>query len=233
MHLAIISDIHSNLEALSTAFRLIDEAHAERVVCLGDIVGYGANPNECVELVRQRCTSVILGNHDAAVLNVHLTDSFSHNARTAVHWTRVQLSDENVEYLRTLPYTSRHEDILLVHSSPCEPERWHYIVDSWEARQALACFSEAGCFVGHSHVPGCFTSTGRATDVRRGSRFLINVGSIGQPRDHNPQLSFGLFDTDEWKYRNVRAEYDIELAARKILQAGLPATLAQRLALGV
>jgi diadenosine tetraphosphatase ApaH/serine/threonine PP2A family protein phosphatase len=233
MRLAVISDIHSNLEALTSALRLIDEARADRIVCLGDIVGYGANPNECVDLVRQRCSTVILGNHDAAVLNVHLTDSFSHNARTAVQWTRIQLSDENAAFLQTLPYTAISDNLLFVHSSPCEPQRWHYIIDSWEARQAMNCFTEEGCFVGHSHVPGCFGPGGRQNGVLEGTKFLVNVGSVGQPRDHNPQLSFGIFDTDGWTYRNVRSEYDIELAARKILQAGLPPTLAQRLALGI
>lgn len=233
MRLAIISDIHSNLEALTTAFGLIDSADIDRTVCLGDIVGYGANPNECVELIRQRCPVVIQGNHDAAVINTQLTDTFSHNARTAVQWTRMKLIDANVAFLRSLPYTAVLEQLLFVHSSPCEPERWRYIVDSWEARQAFACFDQAGCFVGHSHVPGVFSPDGREENVRRSTPFLVNVGSVGQPRDRNPKLSFGIFDTETWSYRNVRAEYDIETASRKILQEGLPAPLAQRLVLGI
>jgi diadenosine tetraphosphatase ApaH/serine/threonine PP2A family protein phosphatase len=233
VRLAIISDIHSNLEALTTAFGLIDNADIDRVVCLGDIVGYGANPNECVELVRQRCPVVIQGNHDAAVINAQLTDTFSHNARSAIQWTRMKLTDANVEVLRSLPYTATFEQLLFVHSSPCEPERWRYIVDSWEARQAFACFDDLGCFVGHSHVPGMFSPDGRIDSVRRGTPFLVNVGSVGQPRDRNPKLSFGIFDTETWSYRNVRAEYDIETSSRKILQENLPAALAQRLALGI
>jgi diadenosine tetraphosphatase ApaH/serine/threonine PP2A family protein phosphatase len=233
LRLAILSDIHSNLEALTTAFGIIDDEDIDQVVCLGDIVGYGANPNECVDLIRRRCPTVIQGNHDAAVINAQLTETFSHNARTAVQWTRMKLSDENVKFLQSLPYTAIIEELLFVHASPCEPERWRYIVDSWEARQAFACFDERGCFIGHSHVPGIFSPDGREETVRRGMPFLVNVGSVGQPRDRNPKLSFGIFDSEAWSYRNIRAEYDIETASRKILQEGLPTSLAQRLALGI
>jgi len=233
LKIAVISDIHSNLEALTTALELIRSGGIETTVCLGDIVGYGANPNECVDLVREHCAVVVRGNHDAGVVDTRITDNFSRNARAAIFWTQSQLSAANLDFLASLPLTASLYGLLLVHASPHEPDRWHYIVDAWEARQAMHAFSGSGCFVGHSHVPGIFSARGRETNVKQGERFLINVGSIGQPRDRNPLLSFGVFDTDAWSYENVRAEYDIDLAARKILGKGLPATLAQRLALGV
>jgi predicted phosphodiesterase len=231
--IAVISDIHSNLEALTSALHHIDGEAIERVVCLGDIVGYGANPNECVDLIRERCTIVVRGNHDAAVVDPRITDDFSRNARSVVHWTCGRLTKTNLEFLSLLPLTAALPDVCLVHASPCEPQQWRYIVDSWEARQAFRCFTEKLCFVGHSHIPGIYSVKGREQSIRRTEQYVINVGSVGQPRDRNPMLSFGILDLDEWSYRNVRLPYDVAGAAAKILNEGLPASLAQRLTLGI
>jgi len=233
MRFAIISDIHSNLEALTKAFELIDRESVDEVVCLGDVVGYGANPNECVGLVRQRCRTVLRGNHDAAAVNEQNAESFTRNARIAAEWTRLQLLPENRRFLEGLPYTARQDGILFVHSSPYQPESWFYVLSEEDLEVAFENFSEQICFIGHSHFPGIYSEDGPAKAVSRASRFLVNVGSIGQPRDGNSKLSFGIFDTDNWNYRNIRSEYPIKIAAEKILRAGLPRALSDRLALGM
>jgi predicted phosphodiesterase len=230
---AIISDIHSNLEALTKAFELIDQESVNEIVCLGDIVGYGANPNECVSLVRERCRTVLRGNHDAAAVDPGIAEAFTRNARIAAEWTGKQLSDENKKFLGDLPYTHSRDDILFVHSSPHEPQLWYYVLTEEDLDAAFRSFSEQICFIGHSHFPGIFSEDGPAKEVRRGSKFVVNVGSVGQPRDGNSKLSFGIFDSDKWTYRNVRSWYPIQIAAEKIVQAGLPHALSDRLAMGM
>jgi len=233
MRFAIISDIHSNLEALTRAFELIDQESVDEVVCLGDIVGYGANPNECVDLVRNRCKTVLRGNHDAAAVDSQNAESFTKNARIAAEWTSTHLSDENKRFLQELPYTRSRDGMLFVHSSPYQPEQWYYVLTEEDLEAAFQSFTEQICFIGHSHFPGIFSEDGPAKAVNRGLRFLVNVGSVGQPRDGNSKLSFGVFDTATWNYRNVRSTYPIQIAAQKILEAGLPRALSDRLALGM
>jgi predicted phosphodiesterase len=234
MRIAIISDIHSNLEALKKALELIEKLSIDEIICLGDIVGYGANPNECIELVRRYCTSVIKGNHDAAVLNVSITENFNDQARSAVMWTRAQLTEKNLNYLHQLPLLNTRNDFLFVHSSPCEPSEWEYIFNEFDAMVAFRCFSQKICFIGHSHTPVIFSSTGEYVHrITKDERYIVNVGSVGQPRDLNPQLSFGVFDTDTWRYENIRGPYDVELAVKKILATDLPSMLGHRLLMGM
>jgi predicted phosphodiesterase len=233
MRFAIISDIHSNLEALTRAFELIDQESIHDVICLGDIVGYGANPNECVSLVRSRCRIALRGNHDSAAINLSVAESFTRNARIAAEWTGRELSDSSREYLEGLPYTHRMEEILFVHSSPYEPEAWYYVLSEEDLEAAFQSFTERICFIGHSHFPGIFSEEGPVVAVDRSQRYLVNVGSIGQPRDGNAKLSFGIFDRETWTYRNIRSEYPIRAAAEKIIRAGLPRALADRLTLGM
>ncbi len=233
MRFAIISDIHSNLEALNRAFELIDQESVDQVVCLGDIVGYGANPNECVNLVRSRCRIILRGNHDAAATNFANAESFTKNARIAAEWTGHELSDVNRKFLEELPYTHHADGILFVHASPFQPESWHYVLSEEDLEAAFRSFTEQICFIGHSHFPGIFSEDGPAKTVSRALRHVVNVGSIGQPRDGNSRLSFGIFDSEHWHYRNIRSEYPVRTAAEKILQAGLPRALADRLTLGM
>jgi predicted phosphodiesterase len=232
MRIAIISDIHSNLEALTKALETIDQRPIDEIICLGDIVGYGANPNECVELIRQRCSIVIKGNHEEAIENISITEDFSDDARTAIVWTRNNLTDEHFKYISTLPLYHMKDDILFVHASPCHPEKWEYIFQENDAIKAFHCFLGSICFLGHTHIPEMFSPAGRVHKLTKGERFLINVGSIGQPRDQNTQLSFGILDTDVWGYENIRSSYDVETAVMKILSANLPSNLGHRLLKG-
>ena len=233
MKYAIISDIHSNLEALQKALSIIDEKKVDEIICLGDVVGYGANPNECVDIVRSRCSTIVLGNHDAAALNVSLAHDFNAIAKKAVVWTSEQLTVESKSFLSSLPMVVRKDQVLIVHSSPMQPEAWDYIIDNDDAALAFRYFDEKICFIGHTHVPGIFTQHGRAKSITADEQYLVNVGSVGQPRDGNPMLAFGLFESSVWEYELIRSQYDIQKAAEKIYAAKLPEELGNRLMYGM
>jgi diadenosine tetraphosphatase ApaH/serine/threonine PP2A family protein phosphatase len=233
MRIAIVSDIHSNLEALTKALETIKQHSADSIVCLGDIVGYGANPNECVDLVQAHCTAVVLGNHEDALFHPETLQHFSEHARSAIVWTHKRLTKQNLDYISSLPITHLFNGIRLVHASPFKPENWTYLFSDDDAADMFTSFPEPVCFIGHTHFPGIFSETGRVCGVSKKERFIINVGSVGQPRDRNPQLSFGLFDTDTWTYENIRVPYDMETASRKILDTDLPSRLAHRLLMGI
>jgi len=232
MRIAIISDIHSNLEALEKALSIIAEKKIEEIVCLGDVVGYGANPNECLSLVRGITSHILLGNHDEAAVNLKNVEDFNPHAQLAAAWTNKTLTDENKKFIEALPYTLELSGLRFVHSSPFEPDAWHYIISPEDRSDNFSLFSEPICFFGHSHYPGVYGEKIEDQIVERGKKFLINVGSVGQPRDHDWRLSFGIFDTDAWTYENIRSEYDVKTASEKIRKAGLPRPLAERILIG-
>ncbi len=233
MRVAVISDIHANLPALEKVFSIIDEIGVDRVVCLGDIVGYGPFPNECVALVRERCAAVVRGNHDSGAIDELPLDHFNTYGEIAMRWTRKMLSTENAAWLRSLQLMQAMDAITIVHAAPLHPASWRYIFAWPDAQRCFAAFGTPYCFIGHTHVPVVVGENGSVNQFKAGERFLINVGSVGQARDGVPRASFGLLDTDRGTYDLVRAEYDIEAAARAILQARLPDYLAQRLFLGI
>jgi diadenosine tetraphosphatase ApaH/serine/threonine PP2A family protein phosphatase len=228
LEIAIISDIHGNLEALNTALADIDARGIEEIVCLGDVVGYGANPAECIALIRARCQLVILGNHDAAAAGSQDVEYFNEFARFAVLWTQSGLADDDKTYLESLPYFEKRDGMHLVHGTPRNPERWNYIFSDYDAMDQFSAFDGDICFVGHSHVPGIYKDPEALSQSRR----IINVGSIGQPRDRDPRLCFVTFDTESREVEFIRLEYDVETAAAKIRKAGLPEFLAERLTWG-
>ncbi|MFI5251493.1 MAG: metallophosphoesterase family protein [Bacteroidota bacterium] len=232
MRIAILSDIHSNLEALQQALSIIVEKKVDEVVCLGDTVGYGANPNECVDLVRKTTPHILLGNHDEAIINPDIAQTFNPNARAAAEWTASQLTDENKRFIKSLPYDYAIEDLYFVHSSPFEPHEWHYILSASNANKNFEFFSERICFIGHSHEPMVYCEDIWTKEVLPGKRYIINVGSVGQPRDKDPRLSFGLYDTETYRYENIRATYDVKTASEKIRKIGLPFVLAERILVG-
>ncbi|MDX9757730.1 MAG: metallophosphoesterase family protein [Bacteroidota bacterium] len=233
VRLAIISDIHANLDALHAVLADIDAVEADRIVCLGDIVGYGADPSACLALVRERVDLCVLGNHDAATFSVPERAFFNPNARLALEWTIAQLSADDLAFLRGLPYRVSKDDLLFVHSAPRAPEQWDYVFTGMEARGYGRHFHERICFIGHSHVPGIFPIDAGAPDYAHDRRFLINVGSVGQPRDGNWRASYGVLDTVAGSYENRRVAYDVEAAGRKIISRGLPRRIAERLRSGV
>jgi len=234
LRIAIISDIHSNLEALTKAFEIIDTKNVDEIVCLGDIVGYGANPNECVEFIRKRVKYVVMGNHDYAVaVDPAELFYFSSYARESDLWTREVLTKENLDFLKSLPFTISLKNLLFVHSAPAQPREWEYIFTEAQAKVQFQYFKEKICFIGHSHFPGIFPENGFYNGkLDRNTRYIINVGSIGQPRDGDWRLCFGIFDMGTWTYEEIRSEYDVEKASVKIIQNGLPEFLARRILIG-
>lgn len=243
MRIAIISDIHSNIEALTVVFKAIDEQKVDRVVSLGDVVGYGASPNPCCELVRANAEVTLLGNHDAAVAG-RMDYSFYYDAaRHALDWSANELSDENLAWLRSLPFTYRIGDVGFSHGSPLEPRAYEYIFALEQARELTPFVGDLPeiTFIGHSHLCKAFAiSSGEVNDVvatkfgiRRGYKYIISVGSVGQPRDYDSRACFVIYDTEHRTVEYVRREYDIQASAQRIFDADLALNFGKRLFLGV
>ncbi|PIU45158.1 MAG: hypothetical protein COS95_05285 [Ignavibacteriales bacterium CG07_land_8_20_14_0_80_59_12] len=229
MPIAILSDIHSNLEALQEAMIYIEHAGVDEVVCLGDIVGYGPDPNECVDIIKSACSRVVKGNHDAAACGQLSLGCLNRPGRAAMEWTQETLTRENREYLASLPLIEKNGGTTFVHASPLKPEEWTYIDSPYEAAPAFEAFDTPVCTIGHTHVPGILSEDLATLVLKEGLRCLINVGSVGQPRDGNPRLSFGLLDVAKWKYENIRIDYKIGDVAKRIVERRLPGILAERL----
>ncbi len=239
MKYAIISDLHANLEAVEACFAEIENLKADRIICLGDLVDYCAQPIEVIQLVQNRCHVVVLGNHDEAQFNYPLSERFNERAKISSIHTRTVLEAAHIDYFRSLPMMHSENDMLFVHSSPVDPPAYKYMLDEEAAAANFPSFAEKICFIGHSHRPLIFESSAEVfRSVEEGrldsaKRYIINVGSVGQPRDNNPKLSFGFFDTALWEYRNIRIEYDTKAASEKIAKEGLPEFLANRILEGI
>ena len=242
MLICIIADLHANLEATRVVFDKLDEIGPDRIICLGDLVGYNANPNEVIDIVTERRILSVMGNHDAVACGLEEPWFFNSKARRAVKWHRKRLRRDNKQWLATaaeqLPFDGA---CLCVHGSP--GNRDDYIVDWLDAMHQLEFLNETGtkvCFFGHSHHAAIFSERGNSQPVETSkryilnsdNRYLINPGSVGQPRDRDPRAAFGLFETEARYFEFHRIEYDIDTAARKIVKAGLPVELAVRLAKG-
>lgn len=225
MRYAVISDIHSNLEALRRVLSVIETKHVDEIICLGDVVGYGANPDEVVELVRKEVKYTVRGNHDDALFNAETFSIINSYAKAAITYTSGLLSDRNFKWLSGLPMTHKIDNVLLVHASPSEPNSWNYVLTESDAQIELSSFEEKICLIGHTHVPVIFKKVISESNVRE----LINVGSVGQPRDGDNRASFGIIDTGNFTYENFRVVYDYQTASDKIIAAGLPPFLGERL----
>jgi diadenosine tetraphosphatase ApaH/serine/threonine PP2A family protein phosphatase len=243
LRIAIISDIHSNVEALTEVLKVVDHQKVDRLVSLGDIVGYGASPNPCCEMVRQNAEVTLLGNHDAAVAG-RMDYSFYYDAaRHALDWSANVITDENLGWLRSLPYTYRIGDVGFSHGSPIEPRSYEYIFALEQARELMphAVDLPEVTFIGHSHLCKAFAiGNGEVNDVvaqkfgiRKGYKYIISVGSVGQPRDYDNRACFVICDTDARTVEYLRVEYDIEASAQRIFDADLALNFGKRLFLGV
>lgn len=232
MKIAIISDIHSNLHALYKAFETAEKAGVEEVYCLGDIVGYGADPAACVDLVMKYCSGAVMGNHDEAVALDRGLEILPSAGQAAALHNRSKLSDEQLAFLAKMPYTLTAHNFTMAHASPWQPELYLRLDSFYATMEQFKHFDNDFCFIGHTHLPAIMGNKLGVTRIRAGVRYLINVGSIGQPRDNNPRLSFGIFDTETLHYEPQRVPYNVEGAANRILEEGLPESLADRLKVG-
>ena len=244
MRVAVLTDIHSNLPALEAVLSAIDEAGIERKWCLGDVVGYGAQPDQCTKLVSESCELTLVGNHDLAVTGEISTDVFSASAAAAVEWTRANSDASTIEFLKALAPEDTEHEVGLYHASPRDPV-WEYVRAVDQARECMQTQSGRVSLVGHSHVALWFSDGpgppggdggGQAEDGREidlaEQRWLLNPGSVGQPRDGDPRAAWLELDTERWKATYRRVGYDIDKAAGAIREAGLPELLADRLYVG-
>jgi len=239
---AFIADIHGNLDALLAVLADLDGQQIDEIACLGDIVGYAADPARCIAVVRERARHVVAGNHDYAAAGRISCEEFNEFARSAIMWTRRQLSDEEKEWLGQLLLVMHLDAFSIVHSSLWRPEDFNYIESGQDAAECFREMQKPLCFVGHSHVPVVFFDTSASvmplyrldlsSPVLVEGRMIVNVGSVGQPRDEDPRAAYGIYDSDANTVLIRRVTYDIEAAADKVRAAGLPELLAFRLRLG-
>lgn len=240
MKIGVFSDIHGNLEALDAVLGDMTLSGTDRFWCLGDVVGYGADPNECVERVRNIAETTVLGNHDLACVDLSETANFNRYAREACTWTEGQLTEKSREWLKSLELTATIDDVTLVHSSPYQPQNWRYMLYISDMVNGFKALTTPMAFIGHSHQPiilvrreGEYFSINSAEHrVEDGNVCIVNAGSVGQPRDGDPRACYAIWEPEEGKITLKRVSYDVETAQKKIRAAGLPDILASRLEFG-
>jgi predicted phosphodiesterase len=241
MRYALISDIHANLAALEAVLAHLDVKAVDEIWCLGDVVGYGPAPNECIERIQELPHRCLAGNHDWAVLGKLDLEDFNADAQRACLWTREQLTPTSRMYLESLEERITEGDFTLAHGSPRHPI-WEYVIHPSIARANFAHFDTPYCFVGHSHVPAIFRDRGSDVDIRPieldvpmslgQQRLIINPGSVGQPRDGDPRASYAILDAEAGEIEYRRVPYPIEETQGKMAQVGLPPRLIIRLSYG-
>lgn len=239
MKYAIIADIHANLEALTT---VLEDAKAQNVThyaCLGDVVGYNADPKACLDIVRAMNMPVVKGNHDEYCSSETDLEGFNPHAAEAINWTRDQLTEEDRKWLRDLRYIRLVANFTIVHATLDGPQRWGYVFDRLAAAASFTYQNTSVCFFGHTHVPVAFIrdavvrgGTYSKFKVEPGKKYFVNVGSVGQSRDGVPKATYVIYDLDDGSIELRRLDYDMPTTQKKILAAGLPPRLAERLALG-
>lgn len=239
MKIALFGDIHANLEALETVLADAEKQGCDSYVCLGDVVGYNANPSECLEIIREMDCPVVKGNHDEDAGGDHSLEMMNPIAAEALQWTRDQLTDEQREYLARMRMVRQVEDFTVVHSTLDQPNVWNYVTNKFDAMSNFSYQFTQVCFHGHTHVPRVFVRGSKVKEVQpesiaieEGMKYFINAGSVGQPRDGEWKASYCIYDMESKIITFRRLEYDIATTQKKILEAGLPEALASRLADG-
>jgi len=238
MRYGIFSDIHSNIEALDAVIKAYSREEIDRYLCVGDVVGYAANPKECIEKVKSLVMATVAGNHDWGSVKLFSTDYFNPLAKEAILWTERNLNDAVRYFLEQLKLVYKNDDLSMVHGTLNEPQDFDYMIDSHTAAKTFELMQSHICFVGHTHIPGTFVESEDSgitygvageINIKDGNRYIVNVGSVGQPRDGNPKAAYCIYDTVEKKVQIKRVNYDIEAARKKIIDRGLPKFLGDRL----
>jgi len=235
----VLGDIHSNVQALEAVLGALDGERLDGLLSPGDVVGYGAAPRECVRLVRERSLSLVAGNHDWAVAGRLPLDYFNSYARDAILWTRKALDRDDTRFLGTLPIRATEGPVTLAHGTIHDPELFDYLQTPYDAHLSFASLATPFGIVGHSHIPVTFLSgttityaVGPHVDLAASAQALVNVGSVGQPRDEDPRAAYGILDTEARTLELHRVPYDIEASIARIREAGLPDVLGERLRIG-
>ena len=242
MRYGIFSDIHSNLEALSAVLDAYSSESIGQYLCVGDVVGYGANPAECISKINNPSIITVAGNHDWAACDSIKLHSFNQDAKYAALWTKQTLDEEGKNFLKGLSPFYKNSDLTIVHGTLDSPRNFDYLTDNYGAWRIFKVMETDVCFVGHTHVAGTFVKFG-STEIlyiddktirfEEGKKYIVNVGSVGQPRDSDPRASYCIYDTQKNTLEIKRVAYDVEAAAQKIIDAGLPGFLAERLKTGI
>lgn len=239
MRLAIFSDIHGNLEALDAVLANARERRCTEFACLGDIVGYNANPRECLARIRELACPVVKGNHDEEASLSTSAEHFNELAERAIQWTRDTLTEQDKEWLRALPLQARVHDFTIVHATLDSPGQWGYVFNNLDAVASFTYQRTPVCFFGHTHVPAVFVRDEGVRQQRKehiriepGKKYFINAGSVGQPRDGNWRAAYCIYDLANNLVEMVRVKYDVATAQEKIVKAGLPELLAERITIG-
>ncbi|HMP72749.1 MAG TPA: metallophosphoesterase family protein [Kiritimatiellia bacterium] len=239
MRYALLADIHANLDALNAVLEDARAMNVTHYACIGDVVGYNASPLECLKIIRDLGCVTVRGNHDHYCSHEENLENFHPLAADVVSWTRKQLSDDDLGWLRSLRYVARVETFTMVHSTLDTPEAWGYVFDKLEAEANFNYQTSSICFYGHTHVPLAFERTdtiryGLYTKIKvgLGKKYFINVGSVGQPRDGDPRAAYVVYDMMNNVIELRRVKYNIQAAQKRILDNGLPPRLAARLAVG-
>lgn len=241
MRYGFFSDVHGNLEAMQACVLDFKAEKIDKLFFLGDAVGYGPNPDESVKLIGDISVAMLMGNHDYAALGLMETEYFNQYAAESVGWTKSSLSEKAIEIMSDFSLTHELDNILLVHSSPREPENWHYILDMEDAEENFNFFTQRICLVGHTHRPyivvkdesGSVVLSKQTEEILEDSkRYLINIGSLGQPRDGDPRCCYLIYDSDDNSVRFKRVQYNIKDTQKVMAKVGLPEYLIDRLAVG-
>ncbi|MCK4403841.1 MAG: metallophosphoesterase family protein [candidate division Zixibacteria bacterium] len=241
MRYGFFSDVHSNLEALKVVVADFQKEKIDRISFLGDAVGYGPDPNECTAIINQVADVKLMGNHDYAALGLIETNLFNDYAQKAMEWTKSVLTEKSLKILSRFIMDHRLDQSYLVHSTPKEPQEWNYIFDLDDAEENFNFFSKQICIIGHSHYPGiikkydekhCFLYQESRTEIEKGFRYIINIGSVGQPRDGSNQACYLIYDTKEKIATLKRLPYNFKKTQTKMKKRGLPQFLIDRLAVG-